>query len=74
MKIYQDFYIFLIIMWSSKPSRDLFNVFTWKRALEEVPAVLSLPDSRSLPGYSDCIRHLFWYVKLKRNNQINENC
>lgn len=68
--MHQRFYIFLIFRWSSEPSRDLLAVFTREGALEEVPAVLFLPDSWSLPGCSDRIRHVFWYVKLKRNNQI----
>lgn len=69
----KSIYIFIIFRWSSEPSGDLHAVFTWERALEEVPVVLFLPDSRSLSGCSDCIRHVFWYVKLNRNNKINKN-
>lgn len=73
IKIYHGFYIFLIFRWSSEPSGDLHTVFTWETALEEVPVVLFLPDSWSLSWCSGRIRHVFWYVKLNVNNQVNKD-
>lgn len=72
MNMHNNFLIILIFRWPSEPSGDLRGVFTGERALEEVPAVLFLPDSRSLSGCSGRVRLVFWYVKPKRNYQINE--
>lgn len=64
MNMHNNFCIILIFRWSSEPGGDLGVVFTRESSLEEVPAVLFLPNSRSLSGCSGCVRLVFWYVSI----------